>query len=49
MKPIVNKVIITVRPKAPFVAWVQSADRDSAHITAETITESLNAYMINVT
>ena len=47
MKSIVNQAIITVKPKEPFSAWVQSADGDSAHITAETINESPNAYMID--
>lgn len=49
MKSIVNKTIITVTPKAPFIAWVQSTDESSADIKAENITESPNAYMVDDT
>jgi hypothetical protein len=47
MIQITNRAVIIVRPKAPFIEWVRSADEDSKHITAEDIAEEPNVYLVN--
>jgi hypothetical protein len=47
MKMISNRVAIIVRPKAPFVEWVQNADDESGHITAKEIQEEPNVYLVH--
>ena len=47
MKEITNRAVIIVRPKAPFIEWVRSADDESKHITAEAIAEEPNVYLVD--
>ena len=49
MQQIVNRSVIVVTPRAPFLEWVQNADDRSAHITAEDVAYSPNAYLVTDT
>ena len=41
-----NRAAIIVRPKAPFIEWVRSADGDSSHITTREIRDEPNVYLV---
>jgi hypothetical protein len=47
MIQITNRAVIIVRPKAPFIEWVRSADDESKHITAADIAEEPNVYLVS--
>jgi len=47
MKEITNRAVIIVRPKAPFVDWIRSADDESKHITSEEIAAEPNVYLVD--
>jgi hypothetical protein len=46
MKLITNRAVIIVRPKAPYIDWVRSADDESKPITAEEIAAEPNVYLV---